>query len=296
MDRKPVIFTGCAPALITPFRNDRIDEESYLRLLERQIEGGCRALVVCGTTGESSALTESERYRLLSLTVRRCGGGIPVIAGAGSNDTRKSLELIRIAEEAGADGLLLVTPYYNKTTQRGLIAHYQYLADRTDLPVLLYEVPSRTGVTIEPETIAVLSRHPHICGIKEAGTDLDRISKAIRLCDEDFSFYSGNDSLALPMFSLGAKGLISVASNLLPKEIGRLCTLALAGEFTGAAELHFRCLDLMEALFSEVNPIPIKEALAMLGLCSAEFRLPLVRMAEEHRSRLKACMEALDLL
>lgn len=296
MDRRSVLFTGCATAMVTPFKEGNLDEDAYLRLLERQLEGGCKALVVCGTTGESAALTDTERYRLLRLTVSNTHNRIPIIAGAGSNDTRTTLRLIRIAEEAGADALLLVTPYYNKTTQSGLLAHYAYLADRTALPILIYEVPSRTGVTIAPETMALLSRHPRIWGVKEAGTDLERLSDAIRLCDQDFAFYSGNDSLAVPMFSLGAKGLISVASNLLPMEFGELCDSALRGEYTQAAESHFRYLELMELLFSEVNPIPVKEALSMMGLCSPELRLPLVPMTEQNRNKLKDSMIQLHLL
>ena len=282
--------------MVTPFKEGNLDEDAYLRLLDRQLEGGCKALVVCGTTGESAALTDTERYRLLRLTVSNTHNRIPIIAGAGSNDTRTTLRLIRIAEEAGADALLLVTPYYNKTTQSGLLAHYAYLADRTALPILIYEVPSRTGVTIAPETMALLSRHPRIWGVKEAGTDLERLSDAIRLCEQDFAFYSGNDSLAVPMFSLGAKGLISVASNLLPMEFGELCDSALRGEYTQAAESHYRYLELMELLFSEVNPIPVKEALSMMGLCSPELRLPLVPMTEQNRNKLKDSMIQLHLL
>lgn len=296
MDRRSVLFTGCATAIVTPFKEGNLDEDAYLRLLDRQLEGGCKALVVCGTTGESAALTDTERYRLLRLTVSNTHNRIPIIAGAGSNDTRTTLRLIRIAEEAGADALLLVTPYYNKTTQSGLLAHYAYLADRTALPILIYEVPSRTGVTIAPETMALLSRHPRIWGVKEAGTDLERLSDAIRLCEQDFAFYSGNDSLAVPMFSLGAKGLISVASNLLPMEFGELCDSALRGEYTQAAESHYRYLELMELLFSEVNPIPVKEALSMMGLCSPELRLPLVPMTEQNRNKLKDSMIQLHLL
>ena len=282
--------------MVTPFKEGNLDEDAYLHLLERQLEGGCKALVVCGTTGESAALTDTERYRLLRLTVSNTHNRIPIIAGAGSNDTRTTLRLIRIAEEAGADALLLVTPYYNKTTQSGLLAHYAYLADRTALPILIYEVPSRTGVTIAPETMALLSRHPRIWGVKEAGTDLERLSDAIRLCEQNFAFYSGNDSLAVPMFSLGAKGLISVASNLLPMEFGELCDSALRGEYTQAAESHYRYLELMELLFSEVNPIPVKEALSMMGLCSPELRLPLVPMTEQNRNKLKDSMIQLHLL
>ena len=296
MDHRSVLFAGCAPALVTPFRDGHIDEAAFLNMLERQLEGGCKALVICGTTGESATLTDAERSQLLRLAVQTTRPGIPVIAGAGSNDTQKALQLIRIAEEAGADGLLLVTPYYNKTTQTGLIDHFSYLADRTELPILLYEVPSRTGITIMPETMAILSQHERIWGIKEAGVDLDRITVAISKCEQDFAVYSGNDSLAIPLFALGAIGLISVASNLLPGEFGQLCEFALNGQFPQAAEMHYRYLELMDLLFSEVNPIPVKEALSMMGLCSSEVRLPLVSMSEPNRICLKDCMMKLKLL
>ena len=284
------LFTGCAPALVTPFQDGVIDELAFRRLIHHQLENGCDALVVCGTTGESSVLTDDERCRLFEITAEEARGQVPVIAGAGSNNTQRALTMIRQAEHAGADGLLLVTPYYNKTTQAGLTAHFQYLADRTDLPILLYEVPSRTGVTIAPETMAELSRHPRILGIKEAGTDLDRISKAMLLCEPEFRFYSGNDSLALPLFSMGGAGLISVASNLLPAEFGKLYKYCLAGRFAEAAEIHFKYFELMEALFCEVNPIPVKTALSLMGFCSPELRLPLVPLSAEHLLQLKKRM------
>lgn len=293
--KKNALFTGCAPALITPFRDGVVDEAAFLRLLHRQLDAGCTAVVVCGTTGESAVLTDKERLRLLEIAVKETNGKVPVIAGAGSNNTQRALTYIRQAEHAGADGLLLVTPYYNKTTQSGLIAHFKYLADRTDLPILLYEVPSRTGVTMAPETIAELSCHPGILGIKEAGTDLDRISKAMLLSENGFSFYSGNDSLALPLFAMGAEGLISVASNILPREFGEMCNECLRGLYSRAAELHFRYLALMEALFCEVNPIPVKTAMELLGLCSAEVRLPLVPISQQNRQLLKSCLADIGL-
>ena len=293
---KKALFTGCAPALITPFRGGAVDEAAFLLLIDRQLKGGCDALVICGTTGESSTLTDDERFRLLDLAVREVNGRVPVIAGAGSNNTQRALTMIRQAEHAGADGLLLVTPYYNKTTQAGLIAHFTYLADRTDLPIILYEVPSRTGMTMAPETIAELSQHPRIIGIKEAGTDFDRISRAILLSEPDFVFYSGNDSLALPLFALGAKGLISVASNLLPAEFGALCRLCLEGKYTEAARLHYRYFSLMEALFCEVNPIPVKTASSLMGLCTAEIRLPLVGLSAIHRELIQKRLTEVGLI
>ena len=294
--KKKALFTGCAPALITPFRDGAVDEAAFLLLIDRQLKGGCEALVICGTTGESSTLTDDERFRLLELAVREVNGRVPVIAGAGSNNTQRALTMIRQAEHAGADGLLLVTPYYNKTTQAGLIAHFTYLADRTDLPIILYEVPSRTGVTMAPETIAKLSRHPRIIGIKEAGTDLDRISRAILLSEPDFVFYSGNDSLALPLFALGAKGLISVASNLLPAEFGALCRFCLDGRYSEAARLHYRYFPLMDALFCEVNPIPVKTASSLMGLCTSDIRLPLIGPSDAHRDLIQARLMEVGLI
>ncbi len=284
---KQTIFTGCATALVTPFLNGLPDEEALRRLIDLQIAGGCRALVVAGTTGESAVLSYTEHKALIGAAVRLADGRIPVIAGAGSNNTANAMTLIRQAEDAGADALLLVTPYYNKTSQSGLLRHYSYLADRTEKPILLYDVPSRTGVHIQPETLAELSRHPRIVGLKAAGTDLDDVSRAIRLCPKDFSFYSGNDSLTLPMMALGAKGTISVASNLVPEAISELTRLCLIGDYRNAAAIHYEYLPLMDALFTDVNPIPIKTAMAALGLISGELRLPLTELEAGKKVALK---------
>ncbi len=293
---KHPLFTGCATAIVTPFRAGRLDREALEALIERQIAGGCEALVVSGTTGESAVLSYEEHRELVAMAVKAAAGRVPVLAGAGSNSTDHAMTLVRQAEESGADGLLLVTPYYNKTTQSGLIAHYSYLADRTELPVLLYNVPSRTGMSISPDSLAVLSRHPRIWGIKEAGTDLDAISEAMRCCSKDFCFFSGNDSLTLPMMAMGAKGVVSVASNVVPEEMSKLCRLCLRGDYSTAANLHLQLLDLMQVLFCEVNPIPVKTALAELGLCSEEFRLPLTTISPANRQKLHRVMELHGLL
>ncbi len=283
---KEPIFTGCAAALVTPFRDGKVDFASLKKLIELQIAGGCTAVVVCATTGESAVLSYPEHKAIVAEAVRCAAGRVPVIAGAGSNSTEHALTLISQAEDAGADGLLLVTPYYNKTSQAGLIRHYSCLADRAEKPVLLYDVPSRTGMSISPETLEVLSSHPRIVGVKAAGTDLDLISRSMHLCPEDFSFYSGNDSLTLPLMSMGAKGVISVCANLIPEAMCELTALCLAGDYREAACLHYEYLELMEALFMDVNPIPVKAAMAAAGLCPGELRLPLTEMSGEKQARL----------
>ena len=288
---KEPVFTGCAAALVTPFKDGEVDFPALGRLIELQIAGGCAAVVVCATTGESAVLSYPEHKAIVGEAVRCARGRIPVIAGAGSNSTDHALTLIRQAEEAGADGTLLVTPYYNKTSQAGLIRHYSYLADRAEKPILLYDVPVRTGMTIAPETLAELSRHPRIAGVKAAGTDLDAISRAMRLCPADFSFYSGNDSLTLPLMALGAKGVISVCANLIPEAMSELTRLCLAGNYRDAASLHYEYLELMEALFLDVNPIPVKAAMAAAGLCSGELRLPLTELSGEKRTKLISLMQ-----
>ena len=288
---KEPVFTGCAAALVTPFKDGEVDFPALGRLIELQIAGGCAAVVVCATTGESAVLSYPEHKAIVGEAVRCARGRIPVIAGAGSNSTDHALTLIRQAEEAGADGTLLVTPYYNKTSQAGLIRHYSYLADRAEKPILLYDVPARTGMTIAPETLAELSRHPRIAGVKAAGTDLDAISRAMRLCPADFSFFSGNDSLTLPLMALGAKGVISVCANLIPEAMSELTRLCLAGDYRDAASLHYEYLELMEALFLDVNPIPVKAAMAAAGLCSGELRLPLTELSGEKRARLISLMQ-----
>ena len=287
---KEPVFTGCAAALVTPFKDGEVDFPALGRLIELQIAGGCAAVVVCATTGESAVLSYPEHKAIVGEAVRCARGRIPVIAGAGSNSTDHALTLIRQAEDAGADGTLLVTPYYNKTSQAGLIRHYSYLADRAEKPILLYDVPARTGMTIAPETLAELSRHPRIAGVQAAGTDLDAISPAMRLCPADFSFISGNDSLTLPLMALGAKGVISVCANLIPEAMSELTRLCLAGDYRDAASLHYEYLELMEALFLDVNPIPVKAAMAAAGLCSGELRLPLTELSAEKRAKLISLM------
>jgi 4-hydroxy-tetrahydrodipicolinate synthase len=293
---KKTLFTGCATATVTPFKDGALDLPALGRVIEKQMSGGCSAVVVCGTTGEGSVLDSGERESVIKFTVKQAGGSYPVLAGTGSNDTKKALSHSLQAEACGADGVLLVTPYYNKTTQSGLIAHFTYIADRIKIPVLLYNVPSRTGISIAPETCAELSRHPNIYGIKEASTDVEAITKAMSLCQEDFAFYSGNDSLALPLFALGGRGLISVASHIAPEAVSRLCSLCLEGRYAEASVLNKKYYSLFSALFCEVNPIPVKAALGMLGLCSEETRLPLIPIGRANREYLASVLTKYDLL
>ncbi len=288
---KTPVFTGCAAALVTPFRGGDVDFPALEKLIEHQIAGGCAAVVVCATTGESAVLSYPEHKAIVGAAVRCVRGRLPVIAGAGSNSTEHALTLLRQAEEAGADATLLVTPYYNKTSQSGLIRHYHFLADRAEKPIILYDVPSRTGMSIAPETLAELSRHPRIVGLKAAGADLDAVSRAMHLCPPDFSFYSGNDSLTLPLMAMGAKGVISVCANLAPEAMSELTRLCLAGEYEAAAAVHYEYLDLMNALFMDVNPIPVKAAMAAAGLCSGELRLPLTELDAQKQAKLTLILE-----
>ncbi len=283
---KKAVFTGCAAALATPFQGGAVDFAALDRLIEMQISGGCGAVVVCATTGESAVLSYPEHKAIIGEAVRCAAGRIPVIAGAGSNSTDHALTLLRQAEEAGADAMLMVTPYYNKTSQAGLIRHFTYLADRAEKPIILYDVPSRTGMSIAPETLKELSGHPMIVGLKAAGTDLDVITRAIRLCPGDFSIYSGNDTLTLPLMALGAKGVISVCANLVPEAMSELTRLCLAGDYSQARALHYEYLDLMNALFTDVNPIPVKAAMAAAGFCSGELRLPLAELSPQKHAQL----------
>lgn len=294
--RSPV-FTGTCTALITPFRPDgAIDYDAFARQIDRQLEAGIDALCVCGTTGESVTLTDQEYIGLVSACVSRTAGRCPVIAGAGSNQTAHALTLCQMAQDAGADALLLVTPYYNKTTQTGLRRHYEFLADRVTRPILLYNVPARTGLSFTPETYRLLSQHPNIQGVKEASGDFSLLAETLSQCGDDFFIWSGNDGQALPMLSLGAQGLISVASNLVPGPMAELTHHALRNEFSRARQIQLTLTPLFRALFSQVNPIPIKAAMAALDLDSGVLRQPLWEMDEAPRRALKTTMADLGLL
>lgn len=278
---KNTIFTGAATALITPFKNGAIDYECFERILEQQITGGISALVVAGTTGEGSTLTDAEHREIIRFAVEKVAGRVPVIAGTGSNDTAYAIELSKFACKVGADGLLLVTPYYNKATQEGLYQSFKAIAEACDKPCILYNVPSRTGCNILPETAARLCEVDNIIAIKEASGNISQIAQIARLCGDRLDIYSGNDDQILPILSLGGKGVISVLSNLLPGKTNEICQKFFLGDIAGARALQLHYLPLINALFSEVNPIPAKAAMAAMGYGENSLRLPLTPMSED---------------
>lgn len=275
------LFKGSGVALVTPFKDGRIDYDALEKLIEWQIESGTDALITCGTTGEASTLSDVEKLSLIEFTVQKARGRVPVIAGAGTNDTSRSMYLAKEIQYSGADGLLLVTPYYNKSTQTGLVSHYTMIADYTDLPIILYSVKSRTGLNIEPETVKALSAHPNIVGIKEASGDISQICRIAALCGKDFELYSGNDDQTIPIMSVGGIGCISTAANVIPKEYHQMTTDFLKGRYKSAAKMQLKMLPLIGALFAEVNPIPVKAALNMMGFIQKEYRMPLTEPSNE---------------
>ena len=293
---KQPIFTGSGVAIVTPFDRETVDLEALGRLLDFQLAGGTDAVIVCGTTGEASTMTYGERMRAIEYCVDHVNGRVPVIAGSGSNSTEVAITLSRDAQRAGADGLLVVTPYYNKATQTGLIRHYTAIADAVEKPVILYDVPSRTGVTIAPETYAELAKHPNINGVKEASGNLSNIQKTRNLCPADFSIWSGNDDETAAICLLGGIGVISVAANVVPDRMHQLVRLCLAGDFAAAGKLQLDLKELCDALFCEVNPIPVKTALELMGLCSGTLRLPLCEPSEEHRKQIQKTLVRYGLL
>ena len=288
---KPTIFTGAATAVITPFKNNTIDYPAYDRILEDQIARGTDAIVVAGTTGEAATLTHEEHCELIAHTVEAVAGRVPVIAGTGSNDTAYGIELSKAACDAGADALLLVTPYYNKATPKGLIKNFLETADATNKPIILYNVPSRTGVNIPISVYKELAKHERIVAVKEASGNISTVAALAAECGRDLDIYSGNDDQIVPILSLGGKGVISVLSNVMPKETHDIVANYLGGNTAEATRLQLDLLDLIDALFCEVNPVPVKTAMAMLGFCTEEFRLPLCEMEDATRARLTAAMK-----
>ncbi len=280
--KKQTIFQGAATALITPLTPDGIDYGKFGALIEWQIASGIDGLVICGTTGESSTLTDAEHREAISFAVKTAAGRVPIIAGTGSNDTGYAIELTQFSSEAGADAVLVVTPYYNKATQNGLVKMYGAIADASKKPVILYNVPSRTGVNIEPSTYLALSEHPMIAAIKEANGNFSKIAETIALVGDKLDVYSGNDDQVVPLLSLGGKGVISVLSNLLPAETSQMCHLFFEGKTEQSAQMQLAYMPLIRALFSEVNPIPVKAAMAAMGYCENRLRLPLTPMEEAH--------------
>ncbi len=283
---KKVIFEGAATALITPTTETSVDYEKFGKLIDWQIEQGINALVVCGTSGESSTLTDAEHKAAISFAVERAAGRVPVVAGTGSNETAYAIELTKYACECGADGALVVTPYYNKATQNGLVQTYYAIADSADIPIIVYNVPSRTGVNIEPATYAKMAEHENIVAIKEANGNISKIVETMALCGDSMSLYSGNDDQIVPLMSMGGKGVISVLSNIMPAQTREICDKFFAGDVKGAAELQCRYHSLISALFCEVNPIPVKAACAAMGFCDNYLRLPLTQMEEGHYNML----------
>lgn len=293
---KKTIFTGAATAIITPMNESGVDYESFARLIDWQIEEGIDAIVVAGTTGEASTLTDEEHKECIRFAVERVGGRVPVIAGTGSNDTVYAIELSKFAEEAGADGLLLVSPYYNKATQKGLIASFTAVADAVSIPCILYNVPSRTGCNILPKTVKELAKHPNIVAIKEASGNISQIAELAALVGDEIDIYSGNDDQIVPILSLGGKGVISVLSNPMPKKTSEMCKMFFEGDVAGARKLQLELLPFVNALFSEVNPIPVKACMNEMGFCQNDIRLPLTEMEEEHRNTLTQIMRGHGLI
>ncbi len=288
---KPVIFTGAGVAIITPFNEDKsVNYDRFAELVDEQINNGTDAIVVCGTTGEAKTLSTEEHVNVIRLCVEVTNHRVPVIAGAGSNDTRYAVELSNEAEKCGVDALLSVTPYYNKTSQRGLVAHYNYIADRVSAPIILYNVPSRTGVNIKPETYAELAKHPRIVATKEANGNLSEIAKTAALCGDELTIYSGNDDQATAIMALGGKGVISVLSNIMPRAAHDIAQKFLDGDYIGSRELQLKYLDLCNDLFIDVNPIPVKEAMNMMGLNAGPCRLPLYEMDEPSKAKLRSTL------
>ena len=292
---KTPVFKGSCTAIVTPFSEHGVDYERLRSNLAFQYENGTSAVVVCGTTGEAATLSPEEQQEMLRICVRDFGGRMKIIVGVGSNNTRAALRAAENAKAAGADAVLMVTPYYNKSTQRGLIEHFSFVADRVDLPLILYNVPSRTGIGLTAETCRSLSRHPNINGIKEASGDIALAGKIRALCGDDLYIWSGNDDCTVPLMSLGALGVISVAGNIVPGAVAKLCALCLEGEFKDAVALYTRYEPLFSTLFIETNPIPVKAAMRALDMDSGLLRLPLVSISEENLPKLLSVMRELGL-
>lgn len=294
---KKVIFKGAATALVTPMKEDgSVNYERLETLVDEQITGGIDALVICGTTGEKSTLRYDEHVKVIEVAAKACAKRVPIIAGTGSNDTVYSVELCEDASRAGADAFLMVAPYYNKTSQAGLVAHYHYIADRVDLPIMLYNVPSRTGVAIQPETYKEIATHKNIVAVKEANGDLSSVAKTRYLCGDTLAVYSGNDDQIVPILSLGGLGIISVLSNLIPGKVHEMCEAYFKGDTKKAEEMQIRYTGLINALFSDVNPIPVKTAMNLMGMGVGPFRLPLYKMNDKTLDNLKAKLAECDLL
>lgn len=289
---KNTIFTGAGIAIITPFNEDgSINYDRLGEIIDSQIENGTDAIIICGTTGESSTMSDEEHLSCIKFAVKHTAGRVPVIAGTGSNDTKYAVELSKEAEAAGADGLLVVTPYYNKTTQKGLILHFNAIADAVNIPIILYNIPGRTGMNIEIATIKELAKHRNIAAVKEASGNISYAAKLLAECGDVIDVYSGNDDIIVPMMSLGAKGVISVLSHIIPKETHLMAQYCLDNNFAEATKLQLEYMDIINSLFIEVNPIPVKEAMNMIGIEVGGCRMPLCDMTDEHKAALRASLE-----
>jgi len=290
------MFSGALSAIITPFRDGAIDEPALRDLIEWQIQNGVDGIVPCGSTGESATLTHAEHERVIRIAIEQARKRVPVVAGTGSNSTAEAIRLTSFAREAGADGALLISPYYNKPTQEGIVKHYKTIAQSVSLPLIVYNIPGRTGSNILPETLARLADVPNIVGVKEASGSMEQVSDIRRLCGERLTILSGDDSLTLPLMALGGKGVIAVITNIMPRETHELAAAALAGDFARARELHYRMLPLMRVLFLETNPIPVKYAASLMGKCTAEMRMPLTTMSPGPAEKLRGVMQEMRLI
>ena len=290
------MFKGSIVAIVTPFKKGKVDEKAYGDLIEWHIAQGTNAIVPCGTTGESSTLDYKEHFRVIDIAVRTVHKRVPVIAGTGANSTDETVEITKHAKKSGADAVLLVTPYYNKPTQEGLYRHYKTVAEKVDIPIVLYNVPGRTAVNMLPATVARLAEIKNIVAIKEATGDMKQVSEVIRLCGNRITVISGDDFTTLTLMALGGKGVISVSANVMPKEVSKMCSLMLKGQYDKAREMHYKLEPLNAAMFIETNPIPAKTALAMMGKIQEEFRLPLCEMAPANREKLKKVLADLKLV
>ncbi|MEG6586636.1 4-hydroxy-tetrahydrodipicolinate synthase [Dendrosporobacter sp. 1207_IL3150] len=288
------LFIGSAVAIVTPFHNDAVNYPALAELIEFQIKGGSDAIVVCGTTGEASTMPDDEHIDVIKFAVEKINKRVPVIAGTGSNDTRHAIELTKAAEAVGADGILSVTPYYNKATQKGLYEHFKIIANNVNIPIVLYNVPSRTNLNMNPETIKALSEIDNIIAVKEC--NLGQVGDVVNLCGEDFSVYSGDDNTILPVLSLGGKGVISTMANIIPQDTHNIVTKFFQGDINGAIKMQLNALNLIKALFSEVNPIPIKAAVNLLGYKAGECRMPLTELSESNLAILRAEMKNYGLI
>lgn len=293
---KEVIFKGCGTAIVTPFTEDGVNFEEFGKLIENQIENQIDAIIVCGTTGESATMTEQEKKETIKYAIEKVAKRTKVVVGTGSNNTKSAIEMSKFAEEAGADALLVVTPYYNKTTQKGLIMHYTAIANEVKLPIIMYSVPSRTGVNIAPETCKELAKIPNIVAIKEASGNISQVAKIASLCGDDLAIYSGNDDQIIPVLSLGGKGVISVLSNIMPKYTHEMCYKYFEGNVCEAAKMQLDVIDLTDALFCEVNPIPAKYALNLMGYNFGKPRMPLIELSDSNKEILKQVMQKHNLI